>query len=90
MRRFGDTLKRIPVFIAVFLIKFYRAAISPLFPGTCRFEPTCSQYGIIAFRRFGFCKGFVLTVKRILRCHPGGAYGYDPVPEKDEGIASKG
>ncbi|WP_417143673.1 membrane protein insertion efficiency factor YidD [Raoultibacter massiliensis] len=73
-------IKKIPCSVAVFLITFYQAAISPLFPSCCRFEPTCSQYGIIAFRRYGFFKGFKLTAKRILRCRPGGPHGYDPVP----------
>ncbi|WP_269089564.1 membrane protein insertion efficiency factor YidD [Senegalimassilia faecalis] len=62
------------------LITFYRAAISPMFPSCCRFVPTCSEYGLIAFRRYGFAKGLRLTVKRILRCRPGGPHGYDPVP----------
>lgn len=72
--------KSIPVSIAVALVRFYQMALSPLFPGCCRFEPTCSQYAIIAFKRYGFCKGFVLAAKRILKCHPGGPHGYDPVP----------
>ncbi len=73
-------LKKIPNWIAIFIIMFYRAAISPLFPACCRFVPTCSEYGLIAFRRYGFVKGFKLTVKRLSKCRPGGPYGYDPVP----------
>lgn len=73
-------IKRLPVKAALGLITFYRLAISPLFPSCCRFTPTCSEYGLIAFQRYGFKKGLVLTVKRILRCRPGGPYGYDPVP----------
>ena len=65
---------------AIGLIRFYRTAISPLFPPSCRFVPTCSEYGLIAFQRYGFKKGFVLTAKRILKCRPGGPYGFDPVP----------
>ena len=75
------TIGRVPTLIAMGLIMFYRAAISPLLPASCRFVPTCSEYGLIAFKRFGFLKGFKLTAKRILRCRPGGPYGYDPVPE---------
>ena len=90
MNALWNSIKKATVAVAVFLIQFYRAAISPLFPGSCRFEPTCSQYGIIAFQRFGFRKGFILTAKRILKCHPGGPYGYDPVPEKDEYDQRKG
>ncbi|RXZ53795.1 membrane protein insertion efficiency factor YidD [Senegalimassilia faecalis] len=70
----------IPCKVAMLLITFYRAAISPMFPSCCRFVPTCSEYGLIAFRRYGFAKGLRLTVKRILRCRPGGPHGYDPVP----------
>ena len=73
-------LKGLPTLLAVFLIRFYQMAISPLFPACCRFTPTCSQYALIAFRKYGFLKGFVLTAKRILRCRPGGPHGYDPVP----------
>lgn len=62
----------------------YRGLISPLLPSCCRFVPTCSEYGLIAFKRFGFFKGFILTSKRIFRCRPGGPHGYDPVPEKWE------
>ena len=63
------------------LIMLYRGMISPLLPSSCRFVPTCSAYGLEAFKRFGFIKGLVLTTKRLLRCRPGGPHGYDPVPE---------
>ena len=61
-------------------IHFYRHAISPLFPATCRYTPTCSQYALEALRVHGPAKGFWLAVKRIGRCNPWGGYGYDPVP----------
>ncbi|MGN0262585.1 MAG: membrane protein insertion efficiency factor YidD [Eggerthellaceae bacterium] len=80
MKAVLNHLKGLPTLIAVFLIRFYQMAISPLFPACCRFTPTCSQYALIAFKRYGFIKGFVLTAKRILRCRPGGPHGYDPVP----------
>ncbi len=54
--------------------------ISPMYPASCRFTPSCSQYGIEAFKKYGLFKGFWLTVKRIMRCRPGGGSGYDPVP----------
>lgn len=79
-------VKSIPSLIAIGLITFYRGAISPLTPSSCRFYPTCSEYGLEAIRRFGFFKGLMLTVKRILRCRPGGPYGYDPVPEKASNV----
>lgn len=66
--------------IFVMLIKFYQACISPLFPGCCRFRPTCSEYALQAIKRFGVIKGGILSIKRILRCHPFGKKGYDPVP----------
>lgn len=75
-----NVVKKAPSLLAVFLITFYRAAISPLFPACCRFTPTCSEYALIAFKRYGFVKGLVLTVRRILKCRPGGPHGYDPVP----------
>lgn len=80
MGKARDVVKRLPAIVAVGMIMFYRAAISPLFPSCCRFVPTCSEYGLIAFKRYGFRKGFVLTAKRLIKCHPGGPHGYDPVP----------
>jgi len=67
--------------IAIFLIKLYQKGISPLKPPSCRFHPTCSQYGLEAIERFGFFKGGYLTLRRILKCHPLHPGGYDPVPE---------
>lgn len=68
--------------IAIGLIRFYRLFISPLKPPTCRFVPTCSEYGLLAFRRHGFWVGGWLTLKRLLKCHPFHPGGFDPVPEK--------
>ena len=70
----------IPCKIAIALIRFYRFAISPQFPSCCRFVPSCSEYGLMAFTRYGFKKGFVLTWNRFKKCHPGGPYGLDPLP----------
>ena len=64
----------------VLLIRFYQICISPLTPPSCRFTPTCSQYALEAFRKYGPFKGGWLALRRILRCHPGGGSGYDPVP----------
>ena len=61
-------------------IHFYRGAISPLFPPSCRFTPTCSQYALEALRKHGPIKGAWLAIWRILRCNPWGGSGYDPVP----------
>ena len=60
--------------------QFYRRVISPMTPPSCRFTPTCSQYAIEAIRKHGPFKGMYLAVRRILRCHPWGGSGYDPVP----------
>ncbi len=66
--------------LLIWLIRGYRLVISPLFPPSCRFQPTCSQYAIQAVERFGALKGSWLALKRILRCHPFNPGGYDPVP----------
>lgn len=64
----------------IFLIKIYQWFISPLLGSKCRYTPTCSQYGLEAFKKYGPFKGGYLTIKRILSCHPWGGHGYDPVP----------
>ena len=61
-------------------IRFYRRGISPLTPPSCRFTPTCSQYGLEAIQRHGAGRGSWLTLKRLLRCQPFCRGGYDPVP----------
>ncbi len=66
--------------ILILLIKGYRRFISPLFPPSCRFRPTCSQYTLEAIEKFGAIQGSWLGLKRILRCHPFHPGGYDPVP----------
>ncbi|MEQ8338757.1 MAG: membrane protein insertion efficiency factor YidD [Cyclobacteriaceae bacterium] len=58
---------------------FYQYSISPLFPSTCRFQPTCSNYAREAIMKHGL-KGVILAIKRIAKCHPWGGSGYDPVP----------
>lgn len=70
------------------LIRFYQKCISPMMPPTCRFQPTCSQYGIEAIQHHGIVKGTWLTIKRILRCHPFSKGGFDPVPIKEKIIDS--
>jgi uncharacterized protein len=65
--------------VAVIFIKSYQKIISPYSSGCCRFMPTCSNYSIEAFCEYGFFKGFIISLKRIIRCNPFGAYGYDPL-----------
>ena len=67
--------------ILLLLIKGYQATLSPLLGRHCRFLPTCSEYTYGAVERFGAGKGAYLGLRRILRCHPFHAGGYDPVPE---------
>ena len=67
----------------IWLIKAYRAYISPHTRPSCKYIPTCSQYGLEAIERFGALKGGALTLWRILRCNPWSRGGYDPVPEKN-------
>jgi len=66
--------------ILIGFISLYRLFISPLLGANCRFQPSCSAYGIEAIRRHGALKGSWLTVRRIGKCHPWGKSGYDPVP----------
>jgi len=64
----------------ILLIKIYQLLISPLFPSSCRYTPTCSHYTMEALKKYGVLKGGWLGIKRISRCHPWGGSGYDPVP----------
>jgi putative membrane protein insertion efficiency factor len=66
--------------VLIGLIRFYQIAISPLLRPSCRFNPSCSRYGIEAIRKHGPFKGGYLTIRRLMRCHPWGGHGYDPVP----------
>ena len=63
------------------IIKSYQKWISPLLPARCRYQPTCSQYCIEALSIHGLFKGFFLGIRRVLRCHPWGGSGHDPVPK---------
>ena len=70
-------------YVCVWLIRFYRKALSPLKRNpTCRFTPSCSAYALEAYTKRGFFVGSWLTVRRIVRCNPYCAGGYDPVPER--------
>ena len=67
-------------YLFLLLIRFYQYAISPLLGSSCRYTPTCSQYGVEAIKKYGAFKGGWLTLKRIGRCNPWGGHGHDPVP----------
>ena len=66
--------------IFILPIRFYQFCISPMLPNACRFTPTCSQYAVEAIMKHGIFRGTWLAVRRILRCHPWGSRGNDPVP----------
>ena len=68
--------------VLILLVRAYQVTLSPLFSGCCRFEPSCSNYMIEAIQVHGALKGTLLGIWRLLRCHPFGKSGYDPVPMK--------
>lgn len=64
------------------LIRVYQWVLSPLFPGNCRYYPTCSSYALEAISTHGALRGLLLGAGRLLRCHPWGGSGFDPVPDR--------
>lgn len=66
--------------LAVLMIRGYQVTLSPLLPSACRYQPTCSGYTIEALERYGALRGGWMGARRILRCHPFGRGGFDPVP----------
>lgn len=75
-------IRQILSYPLIFLVKIYQWIISPIFPQTCRYNPTCSSYTIEALKIWGPLKGGYLGLKRILSCHPWGGHGHDPVPKR--------
>ena len=73
-------MRKVLINLLILPIRFYRGYISHMTPPSCRFTPTCSAYAIEALSKHGPIKGLYLTIRRILRCHPWGGSGYDPVP----------
>ncbi len=65
--------------VAILLIQLYQRFISPLKRPSCRFYPTCSQYSLEAFQKYGFLKGLILSIRRISKCHPFHKGGHDPL-----------
>ncbi len=89
MKRIFKILRSGIIRIAIIPIRIYQYTISPLLPTSCRHIPTCSQYTIEALRTHGMIRGTYLAAYRILRCHPWGTHGYDPVPPKPYRIIKK-
>ena len=77
-------MKKILIYPFVLLVRGYQKIISPIFPSTCRYQPTCSHYTIEALKIHGLFRGGWLAIKRIFSCHPWGGSGYDPVPKKEK------
>jgi hypothetical protein len=80
VKQIGKILTNILTIPFIILIKIYQVVVSPLFPSSCRYTPTCSHYALEALKKYGVFKGGWLGLKRILSCHPWGGSGYDPVP----------
>lgn len=73
-------LKTLANGLIIGIVRVYQAGISPFFPSSCRYSPTCSAYMIEAVRKYGPLSGGWMGLKRIARCHPWGGHGHDPVP----------
>ena len=82
MKKFSENLLIILSYPFILLVKIYQIFISPLFPSSCRYQPTCSFYTIEALKTHGILKGGWLSIKRLASCHPWGGSGFDPVPPK--------
>jgi putative membrane protein insertion efficiency factor len=78
MKRLAVQIVRLPANLMIGLVRAYQAVVSPHMAPTCRYSPSCSNYAVEAFRKYGLVRGFVLSVHRILRCHPWGGQGFDP------------
>jgi uncharacterized protein len=80
LRRSAGAVAAIPRYVLIMFVKGYQVALSPLIPASCRYYPSCSAYAVEALEKHGALKGGWLAARRILRCHPFTAGGYDPVP----------
>jgi hypothetical protein len=74
-----------PRVTAIAMVRLYRYAISPFLVPSCRFEPSCTEYAVTALQRFGLLRGCWLAIRRIAKCHPFHAGGYDPLPDEPPG-----
>ncbi|SHL02284.1 membrane protein insertion efficiency factor YidD [Rhodothermus profundi] len=78
LQAIGRFLWHVPRQLLIGLVRAYQVLLSPHLPASCRYTPTCSNYAIEAFRKYGAIRGLILTLWRLARCHPWGGYGYDP------------
>lgn len=76
--------------LALGTIRLYQRTLSRLLPPSCRFVPSCSEYGYEAIARYGIARGGALAVWRVLRCNPWGGHGYDPVPDRHRHVHDGG
>lgn len=84
MQKVKKIVLKVAGWILLLPVYFYKYAISPLTPASCRHVPTCSEYAVQAIKIHGPFKGFWLATRRISKCHPWGTEGYDPVPPKNQ------
>ncbi|WP_419800702.1 membrane protein insertion efficiency factor YidD [Mucilaginibacter sp.] len=80
MQLIFNFIRKLIGYLFILIIRLYQFLLSPILGASCRFTPTCSQYGMEAIQKYGPFKGGWLTLKRIGRCHPWGKHGHDPVP----------
>ncbi|AEN73976.1 UPF0161 protein yidD [Rhodothermus marinus SG0.5JP17-172] len=78
LRAIGRFLWTLPRRLLIGLVRGYQLILGPHLPATCRYTPSCSNYAIEAFQKYGAVRGLILTLWRLARCHPWGGYGYDP------------
>ena len=75
---------KIFIYPLIFIIKIYQFIISPLIGKNCRYLPTCSEYAIESLKSHGLLRGLFFAIRRILKCHPFGGHGFDPIPKRKQ------
>ena len=75
---------KIFIYPLIFIIKIYQFIVSPLIGQNCRYLPTCSEYAIESLKLHGLLRGSFFTIRRILKCHPLGGHGFDPIPKRKQ------